>query len=146
MYKIKQKRTGFFFKFTLLFLALAAIGLGVGYASAKLMEKTSEIENIQSITSAAPPDSNLPQSKAASGQTINEPAPSSAAEDEYIYLIKYEDGETKVFDISGGKKTLTRTLPIEPASLRQEDLTMLRDGVLLKSKNELLSFIEDFCS
>ena len=146
MYKIKQKRTWSFFKFTILFLSLAAVGLGIGYASAKLTGGSHEEEYIQNIIPTAPPDSKLPESKAASKQTIDEPADTSAPKEGYMYLVRYEDGETKVFNISGGKKTLSHTLPIEPASLRQEDLTMLRDGVLLKTRDELLSFTEDFCS
>ena len=64
----------------------------------------------------------------------------------FMYLIKFEDGKTKVYNLSSGEKVFSHSLPIEPNSLRDEDLSMLKEGIYLKTKNELLSFTEDFCS
>lgn len=146
MYRIKQKKAWSFLKFTIAFIFLAAFGLIVGYAGAKLSGQASEKELVQTPIAPHSQGAELSESKAASKSSIDEPVNSAPKKDEYLFLVRYEDGETKVFNISEDKKTFSHTLPIEPASLRQEDLTMLRAGVFLKTKDELLSFTEDFCS
>ncbi|MBE7027793.1 MAG: hypothetical protein E7407_01990 [Ruminococcaceae bacterium] len=146
MYKIKQRKSWSFFKFIVAFLALAAVGLGVGYAGAKLSRRTPEGEYVQNVSPTIDAEHELTKSKAASKTLVDEPAATPSNEEKFAYLVKYEEGQTRVFDISEGKKILSHTLPIEPASLRQEDLSMIREGVLLRTKEELLSFTEDFCS
>jgi len=146
MYKIKQRRPWSFFRFIVAFFALAAVGLGVGYAGGKLSGRTPEGEYVQKIAPTIAPEPELAESKAASKSSVDEPINTPSYEENFTYLVKYEEGETRVFNISEGKKTFSHTLPIEPASLRQEDLSMLREGVLLRTKDELLSFTVYFCS
>lgn len=146
MYKIKPKRTLSIFGFTLAMIALAVIGFGIGYACTKFMGQSQNTELITPVQSQSPQLSSSEETKAAFRTSVEAPPKATPLKDEYRYLIRYEEGTTKVYDISEGKKILSHTLPIEVASLRQDDLTMLRNGVFLRTKDELLSFTEDFCS
>ena len=146
MYKIKPRRTLSVLGFTLAMLALAVIGFGIGYACTKYMGQSQNTELSATFPSPSPHQAASEESKATFRISAEAPPKATPIADEYQYLIRYEEGTTKVYDISEGKKILSHTLPIEVASLRQDDLTMLRNGVFLRTKDELLSFTEDFCS
>jgi len=148
MYKIKQKKPWSAFKFIISLLFLAAIGLGIGYAGAKITKHTPDSEYLYSFPISAPEPTSLPETKAASSPVTSEPKETTAPKEEekFIYLIILEGKKTNVYSLSGNQKTYSHSLPIEPNSLLPEDLTLLKEGIYLKTKDELLSFTEDFCS
>lgn len=148
MYKIKRKRTWHVFGFILAFFAIAAIGLGIGYAGARLSDRPEHTEYIINSPEPLPAPTNAapPESKAVLNLVETEAKETTLPKELFMYLIKLEDGKTKVYNLSSGEKVFSHSLPIEPNSLRNEDLAMLKEGIYLKTKNELLSFTEDFCS
>lgn len=147
MYRIKRKRPWLVLGFILAFLALGAIGIGIGYAGAKLSNKAPETKQLTYTPEPLATPTVAPQkSKAVLNLVETVPKETSLPKELFMYLIKFEDGKTKVYNLSSGEKVFSHSLPIEPNSLRDEDLSMLKEGIYLKTKNELLSFTEDFCS
>ena len=62
------------------------------------------------------------------------------------YLARLENGDISIYTFHDGKESFLYTLDIYPGDLSQEDLSQLRSGVLLTSKQALTSFEEDFTS
>ena len=147
MYKIKKRRSWSGFKFILVLFSISLIGLGVGYAGAKLAGRSQSPQELLHTSEPTFPSNDIPeQSKAVLKPVENAPKENDSPKELFMYLIKLEDGKTKVYSFSTGEKVFSHTLPIEPKSLRAEDQAMLQEGIYLKTKSELLSFTEDFCS
>lgn len=154
MYKIRPKRTMSFLGFLLVFLLLAAVGLGIGYAGAKLKEQATRQEYFENLPEEETENlekaqKELAESEAASKSGVDDAAGGEETHvpaEEFMYYIQLDGTQTKVFSLQGDEKIFSHTLPVEPASLPDDDLAMLRSGLFLKSRDELLSFTEDFCS
>ena len=148
MYRIKQKKPWSALKFIGIFLALAIIGLSTGYILAKMTESSQKNEYLYVTPTPTSKPIQVQKNKAVSKPLENEPkeTPEPKKEEEFMYLVILEDKKTNVYSLSGDTKTFSHSLPIEPNSLRFDDLTDLKKGIYLKTKDELLSFTEDFCS
>lgn len=60
------------------------------------------------------------------------------------YIVKEVSGKIAVEDISTGK--IIRTTDTRVSVLPEEDRAQLKDGISVKTKSELRSVLEDFCS
>ena len=148
MYRIKKKKTWTAVGFIMAFLAIASIGLGVGYAGAKLSNQSLEEEQENSSPPPVTENTFLNEDSTVASKTLETEVKETTPpkNDEFMYLIALEGNKTNVYTLSDNKKLFSHSLPVEPNSLRKEDISMLKEGVFLKNKDELLSFIEDFCS
>ena len=148
MYRIKQKKPWSALKFIVALLALAIVGLSTGYILAKITEHSQENEYLHNPPTHQTKPTTPPENKAVSKQIDDEPkeTPEPKAEDKFMYLVILEDKKTNVYTLTENKKTFSHSLPIEPNSLRFDDITTLKEGIYLKTQDELLSFTEDFCS
>ena len=149
MYEVKPKRKGFVFFVVLCFMMLSAVGAGIGYAGVKLFGKSSESEFIQEMNPITPLENTTIQ-KEENNDITNQEAEAvnsgSLPENEFMYLIKLENGKTKVYSLPGETPVYSHELPVKPGALPPDDLESLKKGIYLKNKEELLSFTEDFCS
>ena len=149
MYEVKPKRKSFVLFVVLCFMMLSAIGAGIGYAGAKLLGKSSESEFIQELNPASVVE-NTTTKKGENEDIANQEAEAvnsgSLPENEFMYLIKLENGKTKVYSLPGETPVYSHELPVKPGALPLDDLESLKKGIYLKNKEELLSFTEDFCS
>ena len=148
MYRINRKKPWSALKFIAAFLALAIIGLSTGYIIAKISVRSQKNEYLYTLPTSAPQPTPAPKNKAVLKPIEDIPKETSEpeVEEEYMYLVILEDKKTNVYSLSGNVKKFSHSLPIEPNALRFDDITALKEGIYLKSKDDLLSFIEDFSS
>ena len=66
------------------------------------------------------------------------------AETEAGFIVKSVGGKVAVEDISTGK--IVRATDTRVSLLPEKDRAQLRDGIVIKSKSELRSVLEDLCS
>ena len=62
------------------------------------------------------------------------------------YIARLENNNIAIYTSSGGKESFLYTLNIHPGDLTNEDMAQLTQGVILKDKQALTSFEEDFTS
>lgn len=149
MYEVKPKRKGFIFFVVLCFMMLSAIGAGIGYAGVKLFGKPSESEFVQEMNPASVVENTTTQKEAnddITNQGTEAVNSGHLPENKFMYLIKLENGKTKVYSLPGETPVYSHELPVKPGALPPDDLELLKEGIYLKNKEELLSFTEDFCS
>ncbi len=148
MYRIQKKRKGLLF-FVILFLCAFSVGLGVGYAN--IRNRIEEVEpealrEIEDIPRVRIPEEEEP-GQAASAPLTEEPEKTEEPVVSISYWVEAVSGKVRVFTVDeAGVKRFSHTLPIEIESLREEDQKLFRTGFSLSSKEELLSFVEDFSS
>ena len=70
----------------------------------------------------------------------NEPIPVD------FYIARLEDNKISIYISSNQKEAFLYSLDIYEADFPKEDIERLRNGVILKTKQELTSFEEDFTS
>lgn len=67
--------------------------------------------------------------------------------DNFDYLVIAENNLVNLYAIDNDeKKTFERILEIDLASLKEEDRTLLKKGIILNDKASVLSLIEDYSS
>lgn len=146
MYQIKPRRTGKMLIITITISCVVAIGAGVGYAGVKLYTAPKQDNYIISYTpipTLVPPE----ETSAAVLSNIPSEEKNTTKPVYFKYLVKLDGNKTNVYILSeNGDPVLSHTLPIELGSLRKEDVKKLEEGIYLESKQDLLSFTEDFCS
>lgn len=146
MYKVKPKKPRFFL-FTVGLFLLAILGVVVGYAGAKITDNIKKSQLTPENISAATQEPTFPAAEISKTVLLDEnPKKETLHENQYMYLIKLEDNKTKVYTFSDSTMTYSHDLPINTADLLPNDLETLKKGIYLKTKDELLSFTEDFCS
>lgn len=138
----------------LLFFCAVAIGLGVGYAGAKISTLPNRIE-------ATPKESSLPENspapilptydpespeKAVSlSTTIPADTPRMPAKEGF--LVKTTDGKVCVFNINAdGTTTYSQTLPVSLGDLPESDRKKLEAGIYLETRTDLAELMEDYSS
>lgn len=150
MYQAQRRRKKGKLWIVLLFFCAVAVGLGVGYAGAKLHALPKWIE-------AAPPSS---APSAASSQKTAEPEPDAAVSytttvpDDVPqmpakegYLVKTTDGRVCVFRIEAdGTPRYSQTMPVSLGDLPESDRQKLSSGIYLETKTELAELMEDYSS
>ncbi len=62
------------------------------------------------------------------------------------YIARLEDNKINIYISSDQKEAFLYSLDIYEADFPKEDMEKLRNGVILKNKQELTSFEEDFTS
>lgn len=146
MYKVKPKKPRFFL-FTIGLFLLAALGIVIGYAGAKISDNIKKSQSATENISVATQTPDFSAEQISKPVLLDEnPQNETLSENQYMYLIKLEDNKTKVYTLSENTKTYSHELPINSADLLPNDLEALKEGIYLKTKDELLSFTEDFCS
>lgn len=79
--------------------------------------------------------------------TSEETVPIESSESlEGYYLVKEDNGVIKVFHCNQNQETLWQETDIEYSLLSLEDQQLLKEGVKLKTEEELFSFLENFDS
>ncbi len=146
MYEIKPKKTSYILFVVIGIMALSAIGLGIGYAGAKLSGRTPEGEYIERHTPIEITETEKQNSENFTEQQAETVNSGKLPENEFMYLIRLENGKTKVYSLSGETPVYSHELPVKPGALPPDDVASLKEGIYLKNKDELLSFTEDFCS
>ncbi len=141
MYQVQKKKKGFLF-YIFLFACAFSVGLGIGYASIRhrTEEKKSEIKtDIPQIKS---------EEKEEPGQVVSASLPEvTQAPEETGYFVIEQDGRVCVFTTdSAGTRRFSHTLSIQLEALKEEDKKLFQEGIVLQTKEELLSLVEDFSS
>lgn len=156
MYKSSYRKKRNKWWFAALFIFSVALGLGVGYAGAKLMtlpEKTEAVpETINQSTENAA--SSLPPAQESSEPTKAVTAVSTPFDDNLPkmpakegFLVKTTDGKVCVFKIyADGTTTYSQTLPVELDDLPEADQNKLAAGIYLETRTELAELTEDYSS
>ena len=149
MYQMKPKKTSYILLIISGLLSLCAIGMGIGYAGVRVFQNKSADDFEKNIIADTEPE-NAPAEIEEVREVLKTekdifitPQPQ---EESYLYLIKLENGKTKVYTLSGNAVVYSHELPVEPGALPPDDINILKEGIYLKNKDELLSFTEDFCS
>ena len=62
------------------------------------------------------------------------------------YVARFENNDISIYTSSGGKESFLYSLDVYAGDLPAEDMVRLREGIILKTKQELASFEEDFTS
>ncbi len=156
MYKspYRKKRSKWWLAF--IFILSVALGMGVGYAGAKLITLPDKIE-------ALPKDSkNISESFSSPEPTLSatsEPSKTVTAlstpfEDNLPkmppkegFLVKTTDGKVCVFKIyADGTTAYSQTLPVDLNDLPEADQKKLSEGIYLQTRTELAELTEDYSS
>lgn len=88
-------------------------------------------------------ESLLLQSRA-EAQTVNGDAVPLAEEEWYI--VRLENDTVAVYRVDDGKEAFLYSLAVRTGDLTEEDSQKLRRGMVLRSRNALTAFEEDFTS
>ncbi len=145
MYEVKRKRKKGFVTALLVFLCAFSVGLGIGYGGVKMgILKGREPQPEPQKTVQTP----IPDRQASAGLAEEaEQTQSPTASPKPGFFIRVEGDKVCVFTLDEeGKKRFSYNLPIELGDLREEDQKLFLEGITIGSKEELLSFIEDFSS
>ena len=62
------------------------------------------------------------------------------------YIAKLENEDIAIYISTKGKEAFLYSLDIRPGDLTEEDILRLTQGMILKTRKELVSFEEDFTS
>ncbi len=145
MYEVKRKRKKGFVVALFVFLCAFSVGLGIGYGGVKLgyFGKKQEVPRV--VPSAVP--SPIPDRQASANLAEEAEASPSPSPKPQGYFVRVEGNRVCAFTVDeDGEKKFSHNLPIELGALREQDQQMLLEGIMLSSKEELLSLVEDFSS
>ena len=156
MYKSPYRKRRSKWWLALIFIMSLALGLGVGYAGAKLMTLPDKIEaapqNDKNFTEnylspePAPPATSEPSKAVTAISTPfdDEPPKMPAKEG---FLVKTTDGKVCVYKIyADGRTTYSQTLPVDLDDLPEADRNKLSGGIYLETRTELAELTEDYSS
>lgn len=151
MYQAQRRRKKGKLWIVLLFLCAVAVGLGVGYAGAKLntLPKRMEAAPPSSAPSVAPAQKPAatpePDAAVSYTTTVPEEVPQMPAKEGY--LVKTTDGRVCVFRIEAdGTPRYSQTMPVSLGDLPESDRQKLDSGIYLETKTELAELMEDYSS
>ncbi|MBR5157420.1 MAG: hypothetical protein IKW59_06610 [Clostridia bacterium] len=153
MYKspYRKKRSKWWLAF--IFILSVALGLGVGYAGAKLLSLPDKIEAIpqndaENYLSPEPtPSKTAEPSKAVTALStpFDDEAPKMPAKEGF--LVKTTDGKVCVYKIyADGRTTYSQTLPVDLDDLPEADRKKLSGGIYLETRTQLAELTEDYSS
>ncbi len=156
MYKssYRKKRSKWWLAF--IFIMSLALGLGVGYAGAKLLalpdkiEATPQNNKIDSesyLSPEPPPAATSEPSKAvtAISTPFDDELPRMPAKEGF--LVKTTDGKVCVYKIyADGTTAYSQTLPVDLDDLPEADRNKLSGGIYLETRTELAELTEDYSS
>ena len=127
-----------FFRSLMLSIIVFSIAVLVGYLAYVAAYRYQTDKLTEALTPAA-----------AEAQPITESAP-PLSEDQVTkadyYIARFENGDIAIYVSSGGKESFLYSLDVWARDLPAEDMVRLREGIVLKNKQELASFEEDFTS
>ncbi len=138
----------------LLFFCAVAVGLGIGYAGAKIHTLPPKIEAVPKTAEESAPSAqaNTPQpmpsdngSAVSLTTTVPNDTPQLPAKEGYF--VQTVDDKVYVFKINpDGSTVYSQTLPVELGDLPQSDKDKLSAGIYLENKTELAELMEDYSS
>ena len=135
------------------FIKILSLGIfmlmlaSMGYFFAKKISSPQNGENVQISPDTASHDKNPVFPNLPAGVTGMYSQEENIIYDTNDYLVACQGNLVSLYIINKeGEQIFERILDIEPASLKEEDRTLLEEGIILDTKAELLSLIEDYSS
>lgn len=153
------------FPYGIVFLCVIALGIGFlsGYAGSLMFrnepvasESAPTPDPAQALASQEPQATGAPihtldhsdLPAAAGAEDIPEPTPVITAQPKTVgYLVKEYGGKVAVYQVTDdGESTLSSLTDVEVESLPEADREKLKEGIGVKSEEEMLQLLEDYMS
>ena len=148
----RRRKKGVFWFFAMLFVAVS-VGLGIGYAGAKMSIFPGKIEAVPKNTTKN--EQELPDK---TDETITEEITAPVSLSTTVpfepetppksgYLVKITDGKVCVFTVDNkGNTKYSQTLEVYLGRLPESDQKRLKEGIYIKTRTELAELMEDYSS
>ncbi len=135
------------------FIKILALGIfmlmlaSMGYFFAKKIASPKNGENAQISPGVVSHETNPVFPNLPAGVTGMYSQEENIVYDTNDYLVTCQGNLVSLYTINKeGEKIFEKVLDIEPAALKEEDRAQLEEGIILGTKAELLSLIEDYSS
>lgn len=117
----------------------------LGYSFAKTYDKSKESLETDETPIYVNETLEIPVEETSDGEDLQEET--APIPDKNDYLVIWENDAVKLYLIDkDGEKIFSKNLEISPESLMSEDKTLLKEGIILYSEEELASLLEDYSS